>query len=113
MKKGKLIRVQIGPGQYRKMYEADAIAAGHIKAAKAAEKPQEKQRPQTANKMREPEQEKAAQADDFTKIDGVGPATARALVAHGITTFDQLRHPVELDYLTPATVAAIETWRNG
>ncbi len=117
MSKGKLIRVQISPGRFVKMYEADAVAKGLIAA------PQEKAQPPARNKMRLPEQDKAPepveepaqeqQADDFTTIPGVGPATARALAASGITTFAQLRDAGTLDYLTAAVNAAIEEWRHG
>lgn len=110
MKKGPLIKVQLAPGQYVKMYQADAIAKGLI------EPPATKMQPPAQNKMRQPEAEKTPEpepADDFTEIPGVGPATARALAAHGITTFEQLRQAGELDYVTAATMAAIEAWRDG
>jgi len=108
-KKGKLIRVQIKPGRYVKMYEADAIAQGYIKA-----------QPQAENKMRQPPGNKVApeeppeekpQADDFITIPGIGPATARALVSHGITTFEQLKSAGDLAYLTAKGRDAIEAWR--
>lgn len=117
MKKGKLIAVELAPGRFVKMYEQDAIDRGLIKA-----------KPQAKNKMRVPKENKApavpaveeeseapeaAAPDDFTQIAGVGQATARALVAHGITTFAQLREAVELAYLNTRTNQAIEAWRNG
>lgn len=48
-KRGPLIKVQIGPGRFVKMYERDAIARGLVK----------KERPQVENKMMAPEEEKS------------------------------------------------------
>ena len=115
MKKGKLVKVQIRPGQYVKMYEADAITRGLLPG---------KASPQAENKMRQPANNKAAPspsvtesppepADDFTVIPGVGPATARAMAAEGITTFEQLREASDLSFLPAKTAEAIEAWRNG
>jgi len=116
MKKGPLVKVKIRGSQFVKMYEADAIAKGLLPS---------KAKPQADNKMRlptdmqnkstppEPEVESAPLADDFTTIPGVGPATARALVANGITTFEQLRQAGVLTYVTPRTMQAIEKWRSG
>ena len=116
MKKGPLVKIQIGKGQFKKMYEADAIAQGLLPA---------KAKPQAENKMRlptttqnksapqDPEVESSPSADDFTTIPGVGPATARALLANGIITFEQLRQAGVLSYVTPRTMQAIEAWRSG
>jgi len=116
MKKGPLVKIPIGRGQFVKMYESDAIAKGLLPS---------KAKPQAENKMRlptatqnksapqEPEAVSAPTADDFTTIMGVGPATARALVANGITTFEQLRQAGALTYVTPRTMQAIEAWRSG
>jgi hypothetical protein len=111
-KKGKLVRVRLGRGQVVKMYEADAIAQGLIPG---------KAKPQAENKMRVPVGNKAVpdapaeelpKPDDFTTISGIGPATARALIAHGIATFEQLRAAEELPYLTGKARDAIASWRN-
>ena len=48
-KRGPLIKVQIGPGRFVKMYERDAIARGLVK----------KERPQVENKMMVPDEEKS------------------------------------------------------
>ena len=48
-KRGPLIKVQIGPGRFVKMYERDAIARGLVK----------KERPQAVNKMMVPDEEKS------------------------------------------------------
>jgi predicted flap endonuclease-1-like 5' DNA nuclease len=113
MSKGQLIRVQVGPGRFVKMYEADAIAAGYMAAPQAKAQPpaQNKMRLPAENKAPELEPEEVPEPDDFTVIDGVGPATARALAANGITTFAQLRTAGELGYLTATVNAAIEEWR--
>jgi predicted flap endonuclease-1-like 5' DNA nuclease len=116
MKKGPLVKIPIGRGQFVKMYEADAIAKGLLPS---------KAKPQADNKMRlptvmqnkstppEPEEGSEPPTDDFTTIPGVGPATARALVANGITTFEQLRQAGALAYITSRTMQAIEAWRSG
>jgi predicted flap endonuclease-1-like 5' DNA nuclease len=116
MKKGKLIRVEVSPGRIVKMYEADAVAQGLIEPSKEKAAPTTKQKPKPQDKQQLPgetkEPEQPAPADDFTVIDGVGPATARALAANGITTLDELASAGELDYLTATVNAAIQTWRD-
>lgn len=138
MKKGPLVKVELQPGRFVKMYEADAIAQGLIEAkSKPASK--DKASPPSKDKMRKPAGDKAASEsgspeekaeksetpernevsdrviadpqDDFTTIDGVGPATARALAANDINTFDELRAAGELEYLTGPINEAIERWR--
>lgn len=108
MKKGPLVRVEIAPGRVVKMYRADAIEQGYVEAPETKEQPRrhDKQRLPEQNKEPEPEPE----PDDFTEIDGVGPATARAIVANGITTFDALR-AANLDFLSGSPLAAVEEWR--
>lgn len=118
--RGPLVHVQIGPGQFRKMYEADAIAAGHIK-------PAQKSAPAKENKMLKPVEDKATkppketknepatavvEPDNFSDIDGVGPATVRALSAAGIETFDQLREASDrLDkILSGRALTAVQSW---
>jgi predicted flap endonuclease-1-like 5' DNA nuclease len=90
------------------MYESDAIAKGLLK---------KKVQPQAQNKMREaPENKSAASApagEDFTKIPGVGRATASELHARGILTFDQLAAS-DLDFLQQGKVRqAIEAYFAG
>jgi len=136
MKKGKLVKVQIRPGQYVKMYEADAIKQGLIPAESPASGQKMRQRP--ANKGRQtagmrpieetapsgdetdPDQMEAIPVDsddepedvtfDFETIPGIGPASARALQANGITTLEDLLAAEDLDYLTPQALEAIATW---
>lgn len=112
--KGPLVRVEIAPGRFVKMYRADAVpwlgpdpkAAPAVTATKAA--------PPTENKMMPPVENKNAETvepDDFATIPGIGRASARALTARGITTFAQLRQATSLDFLSPAAQAAVVTWR--
>jgi hypothetical protein len=112
--KGPLVRIQIGPGQYRKMYEADAIAQGLI-VGKAQPPAQDKQRQPAQDKQRQPPKEERP-ADDLSTIQGVGLATARMLAARGIATFDELRAASgagKLNFLSSAAQTAIGKWANG
>lgn len=121
MKKGKLVRVHLGGGRYVKMYEADAVAQGLIPDPKARPKPHDKMRLPEGNKgtgeiPSEPETEPPAPPAvmaDFESIEGIGPASARALAAHGITTFDELLAAEDLAFLTPQAQEAVEAWRAG
>jgi predicted flap endonuclease-1-like 5' DNA nuclease len=122
MSKGKLIRVELQPGRFVKMYEADAAAQG-LAAVPDEGGPAAKAQPPAQNKQRLPAQNKSAaaedipeeaaveEADDLTEIPGVGPATARALQANGIRTFAQLRSAGTLDYLTGPANEALAAWR--
>jgi predicted flap endonuclease-1-like 5' DNA nuclease len=126
--KGPLVRVELGPGRYVKMHRADVEAKELTGKVHPADKDKlkkpagEKSLPPQGDKVSPPQGDKAAppestpepfMPDDFTAIDGVGKATARALVAHKIMTFEQLKAAGSLDYITPAAMAAIEAWRNG
>jgi len=154
MKKGPLVKVELQPGRYVKMYEADAIAQGLISPATGPNKAPAKSRPAAKDKMRRSELDKAvrskaeegpevapqkaaeetkpagglagrsglqqtpagsslAETDDFKAIDGVGLATARALAAHGIETFEELHDAGQLDFLNAPLNAVIEKWRDG
>ena len=115
--KGKLIRVTLPAGNMVKMYTQDAIAAGYIKA------PQNKAMPAPAeNKMMPTPAENKAQpappqvdADllpsDFKLIKGLGKASARMLVANGVTTCEQLR-TADISFLPAKVQKAVEDWRN-
>ena len=113
MKKGKLVRIRIGRSQFKKMYEADAIAQGLL-PSKTKPSAHNKMRLSTGNKLapQKLKVENAPLEDDFTTIHGVGPATVRALIANGITTFEQLRQCEALDYITSKSMKAIEAWKN-
>lgn len=105
--RGPLVRVQIG-SRLVKMYEQDAIAAGHLQPkAKAAPPAEDKAIPAEADKG----EAETAPPDDFTSIDGVGPATARMLAAHGINTFEALRE-ADLGFLSAQARQAVDEWRS-
>ena len=114
MKKGKLVRIRIGRGQFKKMYEADAIAQGLL-PSKKKQSAHNKMRLSTGNKLA-PQKLKVENAPldkyFFTTIHGVGPATARVLIDNGIITFEQLREAGTLNYVSPKVMKAIEAWRN-
>lgn len=126
--KGPLVRVEVGPGRYAKMYRADVEKQGLADKVHPADKDKlrrpagDKVQPAAGDKLQPPAGDKvesppavppAVEPDDFTAIPGVGKATARALVGHGIKTFEQLKAAGTLAYLTPAAMKAIEDWRNG
>jgi predicted flap endonuclease-1-like 5' DNA nuclease len=112
------------------MHREDAIAAGHIAplrqaqdAAQGGEKMraagENKMLPAAEDKFHEPAGDKAPptpqrgeeEEADFTSIPGVGPATARALKAQRIQTFEQLRAAGQLDFISPQAREAIEQWK--
>lgn len=112
MKKGKLIRVELQPGRFVKMYEQDAIDQGLITAPK-----QQKMKPAQENKMVQPAEVKTkplpqSEPDDFSEINGIGKATSRAIVANGLETFAALRAAGDLSFLTPSAQTAVEKWRD-
>lgn len=120
--KGPLIKVEVSPGRYVKMYRADAEARGLVSPAQSSAATATKAQPPTENKMLPPSGNKTAAADapppqappaadDFTTILGIGRASARALVANGITTFAQLRQATQLDFLSVTARQAVEQWR--
>lgn len=122
--KGPLVTVEISPGRHVKMYQADAEEQGLIqKSRPAAEdkslKPAEDKRregpSERPGERREAETtvpQPSAPADDLTEIDGVGKATARALAAAGIVTFEQLKTADIERIVSGNALAAIEEWRS-
>jgi predicted flap endonuclease-1-like 5' DNA nuclease len=111
MNKGSLVRVQIGPNRFAKMYRQDAIARGLI-AEPEGRKPQKQRRP-VADKRRRGAVNKAVkkqQMDDFSIIRGIGPATAETLHERGILTFEQLAR-ADVSWLPGRTRRAVEDWR--
>jgi len=107
MNRGPLVKVQLSPGRWVKMYEKDAIEKGLLI----------KQRKQSENKMIQPQEEKKiepvlekAEWDDFTEIHGVGKATDEQLHAHGVHIYDQLLN-APIEYLNPKAKQAIKDWR--
>ena len=65
-----------------------AVGAGSVASVAAAPAP--KAAPKKAEAKAEAPAAPAAEADDLTKINGVGPAAAKKLAEAGITTFAQL-----------------------
>lgn len=102
MGKGKLVRVEIGPGRYGMMHRQDAVEAGLVAAPKRR-KPAE-------DKMRRPEADKSGR-DDFTTIRGIGAMTARRLYERGIFTFEQLR-TADVSDLPGRARWEIKNWRS-
>ncbi|MFO7743385.1 MAG: helix-hairpin-helix domain-containing protein [Anaerolineae bacterium] len=92
MAREKLVRVEIEPGRFVKMYPKDV--------AKMRQAPEDK--------MRVPSENKAA--DDFTEINRIGPATAEELREQGYRTFDDLRE-ADLDDLPSRAQGPVEEWR--
>lgn len=104
MKKGKLIRVEISPGRFVKMYESDVK-----KETKIAKKPTENKGALTPVNPDPVE----VVSDTLADIPGIGKATERSLNDHGIYTFDQLFIAGELPFLTDKSNQKIEDWREG
>lgn len=109
MNKGPLVVVRHPDGHSTKMYESDAVELGLIQGAKS--------QPAPSNKMAQPAEDKVSakptEPDDFSTIEGVGPAAARSIVANGITTFAQLKAARDVSFLSKKTRAAIEAWIDG
>jgi len=108
MKKGKLVRVEIRPGQFVKRYEADLQnkAASYPKSDKLSKDPLE-------NKSTiEPGSDDPVVFDEFESISGIGKASARSLNENGVYTFAQLAVAGNLPYLSDGVNAKIETWRS-
>ena len=60
------------------------------KAEKPAEKKPAKEKIEAAPAEEKPKKKTAAKADDLTKVEGIGPKAAEALVAAGVATFADL-----------------------
>lgn len=113
MGKGPLVTVKLGDRHYVKMYEQDAIAAGHLPARVKAQ-PANKMQPSEANKtVTSPDGQPNPEADDLTTIPGIGLGVARSLAARGIVTFDQLRSASDVSFLSKRAQAAVEDWKHG
>jgi predicted flap endonuclease-1-like 5' DNA nuclease len=102
--KKELVKVDIGRGVYVRMDKQDAIKQGFYK------EPVKKQVKPSQNKMITPLETKRVEKDDFTEIEGVGPATQKALYAAGIYTFDQLAD-ADVSFLSTAGQKAIEKFQ--
>jgi predicted flap endonuclease-1-like 5' DNA nuclease len=130
-KKGPLVRVELEPGRFVKMYKEDARAQGLLAPKKERRPTGDKARRPENDKARRPDADKAStrvlidseepeivevtiggKAEDLTVVDGIGEAAAAMLHECGILTLDELRAVETCDL--PARVArAIERWRDG
>jgi predicted flap endonuclease-1-like 5' DNA nuclease len=109
MGKGPLLTVRHPDGHYTKMYEADAIATGLVPGKKAQPQAENKMAPAPVENKSQP----PAEPDDFTTIEGVGPAAARSIIANGVTTFAQLKAAKDLSFLSKKARTGIEAWIGG
>lgn len=111
---GKLIKVQIGPNRFVKMFEKDAIAKGLLKkqvpAANKMVAPKENKMVVPQEEKREAPEFEKAQWDDFSEIHGVGQATADLLHERGVHYFDELLY-AQIDFVNPKAKQSIELWR--
>lgn len=108
MKKGKLVRVEISPGRFIKMHEADlsenklAVSdANKIDKSGASNKA-------ASDAAGDP----PIEADDLSSISGVGKASERVLNDHDFYTFKDLAAAGELAFLTPKVNEKIQAWRD-
>jgi predicted flap endonuclease-1-like 5' DNA nuclease len=122
--KGKLVRVEIAPGRFVKMYEADAKQV------------QSKMQPQVQNKMVVPTQNKSVSlpveelsmeideieeegfedvqedVEEFTAIPGIGEAAAKKIIEQGIRNIIQLEQS-NWNFLPKNARKALEEYFNG
>lgn len=122
-KKGPLVRVELEPGRFVKMYKKDAQARGLLDG--------QKKRQPTGDKVRRPEQNKGQPppqpspkvgkgaevstrviAEDLTVIPGIGEAAAAILRERGILTLEELQR-VETEDLPGRVRRAVEEWLDG
>lgn len=120
--RGPLIKVQLGPHRYAKMYEMDAIEKGLIpKPGRLPSDKGEKSRSQAENKMIKPEENKGeigqektvpdrVEWEDFTEIQGIGRASCSALYDNGVHTWEDLLD-ADVSFLNPKARAAVVAWR--
>lgn len=114
MAKKPLVRVELEPGRFVKMYRDDVQRLGLIGPAKVQEAVEDKMRRPAEDKTI-PESHSGPDmdetSDDLTEIPGVGPATAERLRAQGLETLEELR-TVDLSALDGRARRAIERWRD-
>lgn len=132
--RGPLIKVQIGPHRYAKMYEADAIKQGLT--PKRGKLPSDKGstppptltpdplsarissgqgRGENDPALSEPPQRVVLPRDeweDFTEVPGIGKASCEALHANGIYTYEDLLI-ADVSFLTAKAQKAVEALREG
>jgi predicted flap endonuclease-1-like 5' DNA nuclease len=111
--KGKLVIVEVRPGQYAKMYESDAIKKGLLyekecKGQKAIT-PTLKKDP-ILESVTKPAIKPVTKPDDFTEIPGIGKTTAGELYNRGYLTFDQLLKARYFSFLNCRAQKAVTDW---
>lgn len=82
--------------QFSEILIEDILASGATPSKKKEEKPKAEKAP-----AKKAAPKKAAKGDDLTKVEGLGPKSAEALVAAGVDTF------AKLSKLTPEKISGI------
>ena len=105
-KKGPLVRVEIAPGQFVKMYKSDVQnKSRHPESNKIAPGP-------AGNKdMEDLDIQDSVESEDLTVIPGVGKASERALNENGLFTLYQIYTSGEFGFLSENVNSKIQAWR--
>jgi len=96
--KGAVAKKKAAPAKKAKAADADSDAKAVTKAKKAPAKKAAAPKKETAAKKpaaKKAAPKKASGADDLTKIEGIGPKAAEALIAAGLATFAELAKSTE------------------
>ena len=113
--RGPLIKVQIGPHRYAKMYEKDAIKQGLL--PRTGKLPNDRgevsKSPSPLTPLPDGEGNQIVpreEWEDFTEIPGIGEASCSALYDNGVHTWDDLLD-ADVSFLNPRARAAVAAWR--
>lgn len=101
--KGPLVKIEIKPGQAVKMYRRDAIEQGFLDEVWEGEQTE-------VQPNNDGDNDPPVVQDDFTEINGVGPATAKLILNRGILTFEQLK-AADVSFLSPKAAEAVDDWK--
>ncbi len=88
---GRVVAVQIRPGQWVKMTKEEAIEKGYLRGAKVENKQLESVELASAPEIAPGPEDANMEGFDFLSLDGVGKASARLLQIRGITTLQQAK----------------------